>query len=450
MSSNIAISVSGLSKCYQVYNHPRDRLKQFLLPGLQSLSGQSVKKYFQEFWALRDVSFEIQRGETVGILGRNGSGKSTLLQMICGTLNPTAGSIDVNGRIAALLELGSGFNPEFTGRENVYLSCTLLGMSLAEIDERFDSIAAFADIGDFLNRPVKTYSSGMFVRLAFAVNIMSQPEIMVVDEALAVGDMGFQAKCMTALKRIQDNGATVLFVSHDIGSVKSLCSRAIYLESGRLVMAGKASVVAEDYVRVMREEMNSQHKEILQQPATKETAASEAAESLPARQASCSESAQDAFAQRVAQFRYGTGKARITYAELLDMNDEPVLSVLFDQQVKIRFRFQALETLEVAPSYYILDDKKNLIAGAGPRQLDQKIPQCVLGKDYVVTYTTTLPLHEGNYSIQIQLNRPIIPDETAEFLDVIDDAILFNVQRRQNGRIWTKILLPNQLEIADL
>ncbi|MNZ13567.1 Teichoic acids export ATP-binding protein TagH [compost metagenome] len=448
MSSDTAIRIEDLSKCYQVYAQPRDRLKQFLLPSLRHLIGQPARQYFQEFWALRNVSFEVSRGETVGILGRNGSGKSTLLQLICGTLNPTAGSIEVNGRIAALLELGSGFNPEFTGRENVYLSGTLLGMSLDEIGQRFDSIAAFADIGEFLDRPVKTYSSGMFVRLAFAVNIMSQPEIMVVDEALAVGDMSFQAKCMTALRRIQDNGATVLFVSHDIGSVKSLCSRAVYLEHGNLVAVGKASTVAEDYVRMMREEMNSQHREALQHNPAQEECQSESVVAEVVSTETGTASKHDAFEQRVAQFRYGTAKAKIVYAELLDMSDEPVLSIEFNQQVKIRFRFHVTEELELAPNYYILDDKKNLITGAGPRQLALELPVCKPGKNYVATYITELPLHEGNYSIQIQLNRPIIPDETAEFLDVVDDAILFNVQRRRNGRIWTKILLPNHLEIT--
>ncbi|MDN6856450.1 ABC transporter ATP-binding protein [Pseudomonas sp. CAN2814] len=447
MSSETAIRIESLSKCYQVYAQPRDRLKQFLLPNLQRLAKLQPRQYFQEFWALQNVSFEVGRGETVGILGRNGSGKSTLLQLICGTLNPTAGTIEVNGRIAALLELGSGFNPEFTGRENVYLSSTLLGMSLEEINERFDSIAAFADIGEFLDRPVKTYSSGMFVRLAFAVNIMSQPEIMVVDEALAVGDMSFQAKCMTALRRIQDNGATVLFVSHDIGSVKSLCSRAVYLERGNLVAVGKAATVAEDYVRMMREEMNSQHRDSLQ---IKADVAEEPLETSDPETASLSESESqhDAFETRVAQFRYGTAKAKIIYAELLDIDDEPVLSIEFNQSVKVRFRFRVTEEMTLAPSYYILDDKKNLIAGAGPRQLDMALPVCKPNTEYVATYLTELPLHEGNYSIQIQLNRPIILDETAEFLDVIDDAILFNVQRRRNGRIWTKTLLPNRLEIV--
>lgn len=233
-SSDIAIRVQNLSKCYPIYDAPRDRLKQFVVPRLQGLVGRkTAKQYFREFWALRDVSFEVKKGETVGIIGRNGSGKSTLLQIICGTLNPTKGGVETRGRIAALLELGAGFNPEFTGRENVYLNAAVLGLSNEEIDTRFDEIAAFADIGDFIERPVKTYSSGMMVRLAFAVAIHVDPEILIVDEALSVGDAYFQAKCAHRIRSIISKGVTVLFVSHDTASVKSLCSRAILLDSGR-------------------------------------------------------------------------------------------------------------------------------------------------------------------------------------------------------------------------
>ena len=255
--TDIAISVQNLSKCYQIYDNPRDRLKQFVMPRVRRIAGKANKQYFREFWALKDVSFEIKKGETVGIIGRNGSGKSTLLQMICGTLSPTSGSIQTNGHIAALLELGSGFNPEFTGRENVYMSAAILGLDKSEIDARFDDIAAFADIGSFIEQPVKTYSSGMYVRLAFAVNIVSEPEIMIVDEALAVGDMAFQAKCMTALTRIQDRGATVLFVSHDISALKSLCSQGVYIERGLVRKIGPAGEVVELYVRNMREGINA-------------------------------------------------------------------------------------------------------------------------------------------------------------------------------------------------
>lgn len=208
MSSNeIAIKVQNLSKCYHIYDNPRDRLKQFVAPRLQRLTWQHPKQYFREFWALKDVSFEVKKGETVGIIGRNGSGKSTLLQMICGTLTPTQGSIETNGRIAALLELGSGFNPEFTGRENVYMNASVLGLSNKEIDARFDDIVAFSDIGDFIEQPVKTYSSGMMVRLAFAVIAHVDADILIIDEALAVGDAFFTQKCMRFLRGFMKTGA---------------------------------------------------------------------------------------------------------------------------------------------------------------------------------------------------------------------------------------------------
>ena len=197
--TDIAISVQNLSKCFQIYDNPRDRLKQFVLPRMQ----REPKQYFREFWALKDVSFEIKKGETVGIVGRNGSGKSTLLQLICGTLNPTGGSVQTNGRIAALLELGSGFNPEFTGRENVYMNAAVLGLSKSEVDARFDDIAAFAEIGQFIEQPVKTYSSGMTVRLAFSIAINVDPEILIVDEALSVGDELFQRKCFSRIEAIR-------------------------------------------------------------------------------------------------------------------------------------------------------------------------------------------------------------------------------------------------------
>src|SRR6478672_3840406 len=232
MSSDIAIKVEHLSKCYQIYSQPRERLKQFILPALQGMIGQQPKQYFRDFWALQDVSFEVRKGETVGIIGRNGSGKSTLLQLICGTLNPTSGSLQAHGRIAALLELGSGFNPEFTGRENVYLNGSLLGLSSAEIDVKFDDIAAFADIGEFIERPVKTYSSGMVVRLAFAVQAMVDPDILIVDEALSVGDEKFQRKCFARLEELKSRGTSILFVSHSGSQIVELCERALLLEHG--------------------------------------------------------------------------------------------------------------------------------------------------------------------------------------------------------------------------
>jgi lipopolysaccharide transport system ATP-binding protein len=247
----IAIRLSNVAKCYQIYESPRDRLKQFLVPGLQKGLGLRRRQYFREFWALRDVSFEIKKGETVGILGRNGSGKSTLLQIICGTLTPSEGTVETSGRISALLELGSGFNPEFTGRENVYLNASVLGLSRSEIDARFDDIAAFAEIGQFIDQPVKTYSSGMVVRLGFAVAINVDPEILVVDEALSVGDELFQRKCFARIEAIRANGATILFVSHSPGMVVELCDRAILMDAGEKLAAGPTKQIVGYYQKLL-------------------------------------------------------------------------------------------------------------------------------------------------------------------------------------------------------
>ncbi|WP_312253051.1 ABC transporter ATP-binding protein [Stenotrophomonas sp.] len=244
MSSEVAmaetvIEVTGVGKSYHMYERPSHRL-------WQALAGKR-KSFYKDFWALRDVSFSIRRGQTVGIVGRNGSGKSTLLQMIAGTLNPTEGSIKVKGRVAALLELGSGFNPEFTGRENVYLNATILGLSRAQIDQRLDSILAFADIGEFIDQPVRSYSSGMSVRLAFAVIAHVDADILIIDEALAVGDAFFSQKCMRFLREFQKNG-TLLFVSHDAAAVTNLCENAVWLQNGRMRLSGTSQEVVEAYM----------------------------------------------------------------------------------------------------------------------------------------------------------------------------------------------------------
>ena len=247
MSSRAVIKVKSIGKCYQIYSCSEDRLRQSIYPKLQKLSGNQPKQYYQEFWALNNISFEIKKGETVGIIGRNGSGKSTLLQLICGTLNPTIGEIEVIGRVAALLELGSGFNPEFTGRENVYLNATLLGLSKSEIDKKFQQIVDFAEIGEFINQATKTYSSGMLVRLAFAVIAHVDADILIIDEALAVGDAFFTQKCMRFLRDFQDDG-TILFVSHDANSIKSLCNRAIWINKGEKIAEGSPKEITEMYL----------------------------------------------------------------------------------------------------------------------------------------------------------------------------------------------------------
>lgn len=229
-SDDIAISVRNLGKTYRLFGHPGDRIKQFLSLGM--------KKYHNEFTALHDVSFDIKKGETVGIIGRNGSGKSTLLQLICGILKPTTGTVKVNGRISALLELGAGFNPEFTGRENVYFQGAVMGFSKEEMDARFDEIAAFADIGEFVDQPVRVYSSGMFIRLAFSISSILNPDIFIIDEALAVGDLDFQSKCIKKMRWHQERGATIILVSHSDVQIREFCGKALWLNAGMLEYDG--------------------------------------------------------------------------------------------------------------------------------------------------------------------------------------------------------------------
>jgi len=236
--SEIAISLKKISKCFQRYARPADRLKELLFPG---------KSLAQKFWALRDLDLEVPKGQTLGIVGRNGSGKSTLLQIIAATLTPTTGAVEVQGRISALLELGSGFNPEFTGRQNVFFNGQLLGLSRRDIEDKFDDIAAFADIGDFLEQPVKTYSSGMFVRLAFAVATSAEPDILIVDEALSVGDEAFQRKCFARIQDIRDREGTILFVSHAAATIVELCDRAILLDGGEILLHHTPKYVVSKY-----------------------------------------------------------------------------------------------------------------------------------------------------------------------------------------------------------
>ena len=245
------IEVHELSKCYKIFENPADRLKQSLFRG--------KKKFFKEFWPITCVSFRVEQGEIIGLVGVNGSGKSTLLQLICGILQPTSGSVQVQGRVAALLELGSGFNPEFTGHDNLFMNAALLGLTSEEIKSRYADIVAFADIGDFLFQPVKTYSSGMVVRLAFAISSFVDADILVVDEALSVGDVGFQAKCLERMERLMQQGVTVLLVTHDVQLIKRYCNRVLYLNAGRLVYDGGSEEGTEIYLAETRERTSAKN-----------------------------------------------------------------------------------------------------------------------------------------------------------------------------------------------
>ncbi|KRG69376.1 hypothetical protein ABB27_05815 [Stenotrophomonas terrae] len=281
MSSESLIRVDNLGKRYDMFAKPADRLLQLVAEPIRSGLGLAPKVHSKEIWALRNVSFEVSRGEALGVMGRNGSGKSTMLQMLCGTLRPTEGEVHVAGRISALLELGAGFNPEFTGRENVFLNGRLLGLEQAVIEERFDDICAFADIGPYIDEATKTYSSGMFVRLAFAVATSVDADVLIVDEALAVGDARFQARCMKRIRRIQDDGASVLFVSHDVAAVRTLCQRALWLERGTLKDLGPVLRVSSRYMEsIFADDPDAAPAEELPQPGV-EVAGEESLE-LPA------------------------------------------------------------------------------------------------------------------------------------------------------------------------
>jgi len=254
MSSNVSmVEVRSLNKSYLLYDRPSDRLKQFLFPKMQRVLLRSPSDYYREFRALKDVNLSVNKGETVGLIGRNGAGKSTLLQIICGTLAASSGEVQVNGKIAALLELGAGFMPEFTGLENIYTYATVLGLTKAQIDERLDDILSFADIGSFVHQPIKTYSSGMMVRLAFAVATAVRPDVLVVDEALSVGDIAFQNKCLRHIQDFISQGGTTLFVSHSATQISTFCDRAYWMHEGAVREEGPAREVVRKYVNFMRD-----------------------------------------------------------------------------------------------------------------------------------------------------------------------------------------------------
>jgi len=402
MSSEIAIKVENLSKCYQIYDQPRDRLKQFLLPRLRRLAGLPPKQYYREFWALKDVLFEVKKGETVGIIGRNGSGKSTLLQMICGTLSPTTGTIITNGRIAALLELGSGFNPEFTGRENVYMNASVLGLSKDEIDAKFDDIAAFADIGEFIEQPVKTYSSGMMVRLAFAVIAHVDADILVIDEALAVGDAFFTQKCMRFLRGFMKEG-TVLFVSHDTASVRSLCNRAIWIDKGTIIDCGSPKDVCERYLEAFFESYQGSHA-VQGSRSTRATGTS-----LPYRDqrqdflnASNLRNDIEVFRFLADAASFGKRQAEIVDVSFHGVDDHPLSWIVGGEDVVLKIRAAAAAPL-ASPiiGFYVKDRLGQMLFGDNTylSYMDRPVA-CTGGDEIVAAFRFQMPrLASGDYSI---------------------------------------------------
>jgi lipopolysaccharide transport system ATP-binding protein len=443
MSDNIAIRVQNLSKVYKLYDSPRDRFKETFHP--------FRKKYHHDFYALRDINFDVRKGETVGIIGKNGSGKSTLLKILTGVLTPTSGIVEVSGKISALLELGAGFNPEFTGIQNVYLSGTIMGYTREDMDARLDDILSFADIGEFVHQPVKMYSSGMYVRLAFAVALTVNPEILIVDEALSVGDMNFQAKSMTAMHRKMTEGTTVVFVSHDVGSVKSLCSRGIYLEGGEIKQIGNAANVAELYIKDMREQMNEEHRKFLRISDSfnpiNDDVTNEKDSAVAIKPADAFKYNPD-FLPDGKVYRYGSGGTRITCVEMLDANGGIVLETEFNQDVIINIYVECQKEMAVTVNYHIVDDKKISIIGCNMFQAGRDLISVHPGDRYIVSYRVRLPLKDGVYSIMALITMPIIKSQSAEFIDVINDAYVFRMNMNADWRIWTKAFVDNKLEIT--
>jgi len=423
---DIAIRVTNLSKRYEIYSSPRDRLKQFVLPRLRRLAGLSPRQYFREFWALKDVSFEIKKGETVGIIGRNGSGKSTLLQMICGTLNPTSGSIQTNGRIAALLELGSGFNPEFTGRENVYMNASVLGLSNGEIEERFDDIVAFADIGDFIEQPVKTYSSGMMVRLAFAVIAHVDADILVIDEALAVGDAFFTQKCMRFLRGFMKTG-TVLFVSHDTGSIKSLCNYAVWLEKGQVIQEGEPKDVCELYLEAFYEAQQGKSS------TTKLREFKRPDDSLPFKDqrlvfvnASNLRNDLQVFKFDADAASFGKGGAKIHDVRLLDENEHPLAWIVGGEKVILRVMVHTYQDLDSPIVGFYVNDRlgQTLFGDNTFLSYREQFVHCQEGNELQADFVFYMPLlPSGEYCITVAIANGT--QEVHEQHHWIHDAVLF-------------------------
>lgn len=434
--SDFAIRVENVTKCYQIYSAPRDRLKQYLLPRIQRALGIKERKYYREFWAVKSATFEVGRGQTVGIIGKNGSGKSTLLQMICGTLSPTSGSIETNGRIAALLELGSGFNPEFSGRENVYLNAAILGLSREETDERYESILEFADIGAFIDQPVKTYSSGMFVRLAFAVVAHVDPEILIIDEALSVGDAFFQSKCATAIRRLIDRGTTLLFVSHDTSSVKALCDKAILVQDGEIVAAGDSSEIVELYYS----------QRVATDSAPAQTIARDYSEL-----AAVSKQEMETFATKAAFQRIQNNKIRFLNVKLLGANGEQTTHVEFKERVTLQMVLEAEADIPTLGFAYHIRDMKGveLVYSDSAVEGGIHLRDVRAGDRYVIEWQFCVSLQHGEYNFCTMASIPIDLDiGTVEVCDFIPYALQFTVSRRRSEQIYAAVHWPNEVSVT--
>ncbi len=420
LPANVAIRVRNLSKMYRLYDKPQDRLKQ-------SLFWRLGRSYGREFWALKDVSFDIEYGDSVGIIGRNGSGKSTLLQIIAGTLQPTAGYVQRQGRLSALLELGSGFNPEYTGRENVFLSGAIAGISRSEMENRFDAVASFADIGEFLDQPVKSYSSGMFARLAFSVAISVEPDILIVDEILAVGDYGFQQKCIGRLRQMRDRGLTLLFVSHSPDTVKSVCSKGLFLIDGQQVFWGGVEPAVNRYFEYIRKKTNEvalEHQSDLGSSVRFER-------------------------QLPGEMRYGTGHVQVAKVQILDADGLPCKAFALGDLVSVSIELEArISTEHLSLSFLVRDLAGIDLLGTTTFDENIELPALTKGQRGRVSFRFQNLLRPGNYGVSIAVNRVSHKDYSDSVLfDQIDAATTFVVLANPARPVHYKIHCPVEVRV---
>jgi lipopolysaccharide transport system ATP-binding protein len=423
MSSEVVIHAANLSKCYQIYDRPSDRLKQFILSFIRRAVGAKEKQYFRSFWANQDISFDIIKGETVGIIGRNGSGKSTLLEMICGTLRPTSGVVGTVGKVAALLELGSGFNMEFSGKENVFLNATVLGLSQAEIQDKYAAIVAFADIGEFIDQPVKTYSSGMLVRLAFAVIAHVDADILIIDEALSVGDAIFTQKCMRFLREHMKRGS-LLFVSHDTNSVLSLCQRAIWLNNGRVEQIGPTQEVVDAYT-LFTQQKTIGDKAVLTpiKPVSPKYEAPSSVPSILDHQSKVSY-----FAQLESSTGWVTGKALITGVRLLTDDGRAAAILKGGERVQIVIDAKAQDSVNNPILGWFLKDRlgQSLF---GENTFREGLPPLILrnGDNVQALFQFVLPLlPNGEYSMTVAIAEGDLVNHVQHHW--LHDAVIIKVE----------------------
>lgn len=427
------ISVRSVGKRYDIYARNLDRLKD-LVTGWRGRGRSRARP----FWALRDINFDVYPGEAVGIIGRNGSGKSTLMQIIAGTLTPTTGEVRVRGRIAALLELGSGFNPQFTGRENVFLAGAILGFSRREMEAKFDAIAEFAEIGEFLDQPIEVYSSGMHARLAFAVAISVEPEVLILDEILSVGDAGFQQKCIARLQTMLDSGITLLFVSHAPDAVKSICSSGLFLKQGQQEFFGSSEDAVDRYMQFIRESTTARG--LAAQPAL-----AEIRPALP----STSLSGDVGVTSRT---RYGTGHGIITSVRVLDHLDRPAQGFAFGDEVTIEAAIAARIDLDRLDVFVVIRDATGVdVIGAAAWDEGASIEALRASQEAVVRFTFAHTLKPGAYGVCLTFaRRPDRPGEGFITLDHLDACATFEAQAPHRRAIRGKVQVPMRASVRVL